>query len=309
VTTARDSTLAPAFGVFLPQVRMEFATIEKRVLAAEEAGFHSVWFMDHLAPPAAPELDCLEAWTVASAIAARTSAIRLGHLVLCDPFRPPALLAQMAATLDVISGGRLELGIGWGSVAGELRSFGFGDEPPARRSARLAETLEILELLFSGERVSYAGRFTRLEEAIARPRPVAGRVPIHIGGAGPTLTLPLVARFADWWNCPSYAVARLADLRPLAGDRVRVSVQHPVALAPSTADRARTIEQAQRRFGGWGGLIAGTPDEVADALAREVEAGAELFVLQFSDFGTPETLQLFADEVAPAVAARAGRPG
>jgi alkanesulfonate monooxygenase SsuD/methylene tetrahydromethanopterin reductase-like flavin-dependent oxidoreductase (luciferase family) len=290
----------PHVGVFLPQLRMSFATIEERVLAAEEAGFHSVWFMDHLAAPAAPEADCFEGWTLACAVGARTSAIRIGHLVLCNQFRHPALLAKMAATLDVLTGGRLELGIGWGSVREELRSWGIGDEPAAVRADRLRETLEILRLLFTGERVSYHGRHYRLDGVVARPSPVAGTVPIHIGGGGPRLTMPLVREFADWWNCPSYAVARLDALRPLAGD-ARVSVQHPVGLAPSSAAREEVAATARRRFGSWGGLICGTPDEVAAALRAEADAGVELFVLQFSDFGTPDTLRLFATEVLPAL--------
>ncbi|MER3453361.1 MAG: LLM class flavin-dependent oxidoreductase, partial [Chloroflexota bacterium] len=115
-------------GVFLPQLRMSFDAIETRVRAAEAAGYHSVWFMDHLAAPAAPAADCFEGWTLATALAARTERIRLGHLVLCNPFRHPALLAKMAASLDVISRGRLELGIGWGSVPAELRDWGIGEE-------------------------------------------------------------------------------------------------------------------------------------------------------------------------------------
>lgn len=279
---------------------MPFATIEERVRAAEEAGYHSVWFMDHLAPPAAPDADCFEGWTLATAVAARTSTIRIGHLVLCNQFRHPGLLAKMAATLDVITGGRLELGIGWGSVPEELRSWGIGDEPAEVRAGRLRETLEILRLLFTGERVSYRGRYFRLDGVVARPVPVAGKVPIHVGGGGPQLTMPLVRELADWWNCPSYAVGRLAELRPLAGG-ARVSVQHPVGLAPSSATREDVIEVARRRFGSWGGLVCGTPDEVAATLRAEVAAGVELFILQFSDFGTPATLRLFAAEVLPAL--------
>src|SRR5437660_5104411 len=146
-------------------MRMPFATIEARVRAAEEAGFHSAWFMDHLAPPGLPQHDSFEGWTLASALAVRTETIHLGHLVLCDPFRHPALLAKMAATLDVISGGRLELGIGWGSVDAELRQFGFQPGPPAVRAARLGETLEILERLFTGERATFEGEHYRLHDA------------------------------------------------------------------------------------------------------------------------------------------------
>ena len=135
---------------------------------------------------------------------------------------------------------------------------------------------------------------------MGRPRPLAGRVPVHIGGAGRQLTMPLVARHADWWNCPAYAVDRLDELRPLAG-KARVSVQHPVGLASSTAARVEVEQLTTRRFGAWGGIVSGTPDEVVAALARERAVGVELFILQFHDFATPETLSLFAREVMAAL--------
>jgi alkanesulfonate monooxygenase SsuD/methylene tetrahydromethanopterin reductase-like flavin-dependent oxidoreductase (luciferase family) len=222
--------------------------------------------------------------------------------VLCDPFRHPALLAKIAATFDVISAGRLELGVGWGSVPVELETYGFGPEPPAVRAAKLRETLEILDLMFSGEPFDYDGRHFRLHQAIGRPVPVQARVPIHIGGGGPKLTMPLVERFADWWNCPGYALDRIEELRPLAG-KARISTQHPIGLAPDAASRDEVAATVNRRFGSWGGVIAGTSDEVADALAAEVAQGVEGFVMQFSDFGTPETSERFIAEVAPRVRA------
>jgi alkanesulfonate monooxygenase SsuD/methylene tetrahydromethanopterin reductase-like flavin-dependent oxidoreductase (luciferase family) len=291
---------APWFGIYLPQLRTGFERILERTLAAESAGFDSVWLMDHLVAPLAPDVDTLEGWTVATALAARTSRIRIGHLVLCDPFRHPALLAKMAATFDAVSGGRLELGIGWGSVPGELHAFGFGPEPPPTRAARMAETLEILELMFAGDRFDFDGRFHTLRGAQGRPVPVQARIPVHVGGGGPRLTMPLVRRYADWWNCPGYALARLDDLRPLAGD-ARVSVQHPIGLAARDADRDETAATARRRFGSWGGVVAGTAAEVADVLAGEVARGVEGFVCQFSDFGTPETIERFMADVAPLV--------
>jgi alkanesulfonate monooxygenase SsuD/methylene tetrahydromethanopterin reductase-like flavin-dependent oxidoreductase (luciferase family) len=279
---------------------MSFDRMLERTLAAEAAGFDSVWLMDHFAAPMAPEVDTFEAWTVATALAARTSTIRFGHLVLCDPFRHPVLLAKTAASFDVISNGRLELGIGWGSVADELRTFGFGPEPAAIRAAKLRETLEIVGFMFSGETFDYAGEHFTLHGATGRPVPVQARVPVHIGGGGPKLTMPLVERFADWWNCPGYAIDRIDELRVLAGN-ARVSVQHPIGLARSAADRDETIATAHRRFGSWGAVVAGTPDEVASALAAEVDRGVEGFVCQFSDFGTPETVERFMREVVPAV--------
>lgn len=287
-------------GLYLPQVRMDFSTIEERARAAEEAGFHSVWFMDHMAPPVDRSLDYLEAWTTATAIAVRTERIRIGHLVLCNELRHPALLAKMAASLDVISGGRLELGLGWGSVPQELDDYGFDPSGAPGRASRLAETLELLDRLWSGEAVDFDGEHWTLRDAVCRPTPVRGRVPIHLGGAGERLTMPLVARWADWWNCPTYAISRFEELRPQAGS-ARVSVQHPIGLAASSTEREEVVQVAERRFGGWGGLIAGTPDEVATALQRERDAGAELFICQFGDFGRPETIRLFADEVLPAL--------
>jgi len=294
------------FGLFLPQLRMSFDTILERTLAAEAAGFDSVWLMDHLAAPAAPEWDTLEGWMLAAGLATRTSRIRLGHLVTCDPFRHPAVLAKMAATLDVLSNGRLELGLGWGSVDAELRTFGIDAGPAPERAARLRETLEILPRMFTGEPFDYTGAHYKLAGAVGRPVPVQPRIPVHIGGAGPKLTMPLVREFADWWNCPSYAADRLAEVRPLAGE-ARVSVQHPVGLAAGDADRDEVAAIVARRFGSWGGVVTGTPSQVADALVGDVELGARGFVLQFQDFGATTTLDRFMTEVAPAVRAAVAR--
>ena len=293
------------FGLFLPQIAMSFEVIVERAVAAEEAGFDSVWFMDHLAAPGALERDTLEGWTLAAAVAARTSRIRVGHLVTCDPFRHPAVLAKMAATVDVVSGGRLELGLGWGSVEEELTRFGVAAGPPSHRAARLRETLEVLDLMFTGEPFDYEGESVRLAGAIGRPVPVQRHVPIHLGGAGPRLTMPLVRDHADWWNCPSYGVERLAELAPLAGD-ARVSVQHPIGLVAREADREAVDAQTRRRFGTWGGTLVGTAPELADALGAEAHQGVEGFVVQLSDFGTPATIERFMGTVAPAVRAAAG---
>jgi alkanesulfonate monooxygenase SsuD/methylene tetrahydromethanopterin reductase-like flavin-dependent oxidoreductase (luciferase family) len=293
--------MGAGFGLFLPQVRLSFDTLLERTLVAEATGFDTVWLMDHLWAAGAPELDVLEGWTTATAIAARTERIRIGHMVLCDPFRHPAVLAKMAVSLDHISNGRLELGIGWGSLPDELKAFGFGSVSASDRSARLAETLDVLRLLFTGEPVTYNGRFVELDGAFCHPTPVQDPLPIHIGGAGERLTLPLVRQHAHWWNCPSYAVDRLDSLLPLVGD-ARVSVQHPVALVMDATERAAVEETVQRRFRGWGGIVCGTPDEVADAHRREVELGVERFVIQLWDFATPASIEAFATEVIPRMA-------
>jgi alkanesulfonate monooxygenase SsuD/methylene tetrahydromethanopterin reductase-like flavin-dependent oxidoreductase (luciferase family) len=295
------------FWLYLPQMRMSFATIVERAQAAERAGFDGVALMDHMAPPALTSAPAYDAMTTAAAIAAGTERLGIGHLVLCCSFRHPSVLAKEVVSLDHLSDGRFELGLGWGSVPGELDRFGLGAEDSATRAARMQEYLIVLNALFSGEPVDHEGRFYALHGAQQNPRPLAGRVPVVIGGGGPKLTMPLVARFADWWNCPVYAASRLDELRPLAGT-ARVSSQHPVGLAAGPADEDRVTQTAQRRFGGWGGLITGTPDRVAGELAGLADRGVERFYLQFSDFGEPETLDRFGAEVIPAVRAAESRP-
>ena len=293
-------TSSPQFSLFMPQMRMDMATIEERVRAAEACGFHKIDLMDHLNPPMLPTAPMYDAFIMAAAVAAWTERVRIGHMVLCGQFRHPALLAKMVVSLDHFSGGRFDLGIGWGSVPDEMERFGLGDEPPVVRAARLRETLEVVQALFTGEPVNHQGRFFKMEDAQQQPTPVNGHIPILIGGAGRKLTMPLVRDFADWWNCPVYGMHELGELIPLAGS-ARLSVQRAIGLAPSTAARDEIVAIAQRRFGDWA-LVAGTPDEVAEALQADREMGAEQFVLQFSDFAPPETLNLFATEVMPAVA-------
>jgi alkanesulfonate monooxygenase SsuD/methylene tetrahydromethanopterin reductase-like flavin-dependent oxidoreductase (luciferase family) len=289
--------------VYLPQLRMGFDTIVERTLVAEAAGWDSVWLMDHFAAPMLPEAEVLEGWTLAAALAARTTTIRIGHLTTCDPFRHPALLAKMAATVDVVSNGRLDLGIGWGSVEQELETFGFGSAPKAERAARLGESLQIMRAMFRGEPFDFDGEHFTLRNAIGRPVPVQDHVPVHIGGGGERLTLPLVRDHADWWNCPGYAYDRLDELRPLAGS-ARVSLQRPVGLASHAGEIDDVRDTTTRRFGAWGACVAGTPDLVAADLARDVDRGIEGFVVQLHDFARPETIRRFADEVIPAVRAQ-----
>jgi alkanesulfonate monooxygenase SsuD/methylene tetrahydromethanopterin reductase-like flavin-dependent oxidoreductase (luciferase family) len=288
------------FSLFIPQMRMTFATILERVRAAEANGFDGVALMDHLAPPALPASDMFDCFVTAAAVATATTTVSITPLVTCASFRHPAVLAKIAVSLDHLSDGRFELGIGWGSVPAELGVYGIHDEPPAVRSARLAEQLAILEQLFTGEPFDHEGEFYTMRNAQQRPRPRNGRIPILIGGAGPKLTMPLVARYADWWNLPSTDVHRVDELRALAG-AARISTQHVVGLAPTTAALAAVEELTHKRFGNWHGLITGTPDQVADRLIALGHSGVERFFLPFSDFAPPETLELFGREVIPAV--------
>jgi len=298
------SAAAPEFWLYLPQMRMSFGTIIERARAAEQAGFDGIALMDHMAPPALPSADTFDAMTTAAAIAASTERLKISHLVLASSFRHPCILAKEMVSLDHLSCGRFELGIGWGSVPGELTRFGLPVEDNARRSARLEEYLKVWAALFTGQPVDFDGDFVTLRGAQISPLPLAGRIPVVIGGGGARLTMPLVAGYADWWNCPGYAFHRLDELKPLAG-RARISTQHPVGLAADPADVPAVTALTQRRFAGWGGLITGTVTDVAAALAALTTRGVERFYLQFSDFGTPDTLARFGAEVIPGLRAPA----
>ena len=286
------------FHLFLPQMRMPLDTLVERARAAEAAGFEGIALMDHLAPPLATQHDMWEAMTAATWLLARTESLVVGHLVLCDALRHPAVLARQATTLDHASGGRFELGIGWGSVPEELDTFGVGAAPPGERVARLGESLEVIRALWSGEPVSYDGRFFRLRDAQQRPVP-ARPIPIVVGGVGPR-TLDLVRTHADWWNVPIHELDRLDERRDRAGD-ARVSVQTMVAVVPSEADRPAVTDLVARRFGGTGlpaMTVVGTPPELAAHFASLRARGIERFYVWFTDFAPPDTLRRFGEVIA-----------
>ncbi|MGH9078620.1 MAG: LLM class flavin-dependent oxidoreductase [Acidimicrobiales bacterium] len=301
------------FGLYLPQVALGYERILERARLAEEVGFDSLWLYDHLYSPGQPDLPSFEAWTLATYLLAHTARLRVGHLVLCNNFRHPALLAKMATTLDVLSDGRLELGIGSGSVRVEHEQAGlpWGDLP--ERSERLAETLEILIRMFTGEPSTFTGRHYQVAELPNRPAPVQSpHPPIHIGGIGPRRTLPLVARYADVWNVPTYGLhaweesGRKLDAECAAIGRdpgtIRRSHEAVLVLARDDASLATALTGAMRRYGseGWGleaGGYIGTPPMVADRIGSMIERGISQFVFFTHDRADPATLGLFAEEV------------
>jgi alkanesulfonate monooxygenase SsuD/methylene tetrahydromethanopterin reductase-like flavin-dependent oxidoreductase (luciferase family) len=294
----------PEFHIFLPQMRMGLDVLVDKARGAEAAGFRGIALMDHLAPPMAEDQPMHEAMITAAWLAAHTEALAVGHLVLCDSLRHPALLAKQAVTIDHASAGRFELGIGWGSVPDELDTYGIGDTAPSARVRRLAESLEVITALWSGEPVDFEGEFHRVKGGRQRPAPVA-RIPLLIGGAG-RKTLALVARYADWWNLPIYALERLEELRPAAG-RARVSIQQLVAFVPDEAERDRVTELAQRRFGIYGdGLVIGDAAQLVDHFTALHDRGVERFYTWFSDFADPKTLAAFGADVIETVAPREG---
>jgi alkanesulfonate monooxygenase SsuD/methylene tetrahydromethanopterin reductase-like flavin-dependent oxidoreductase (luciferase family) len=283
------------FYVFLPQMRMTFDDIVSKAQTAEASGFRGMTFMDHMVPPLAATHPMHEAFITATVVAARTEQLRVGHLVLCDSFRHPALLAREALALDHASGGRFDLGIGSGSVVSEFAPYGIPTLPGRDRVRRLDETLQVLRALWSGQTVDFDGEFHHLHGATMAPTPL-GQIPIVIGGSGPA-TMALVARHADWWNLPVHRLDHFEELRPTAG-AARVSLQQMVAFVGTEADRAAVTELALRRFPNYGGgLVIGDGDELRTHFAAIADRGVERFYLWFADFATDTTLRMFGERV------------
>ncbi len=303
----------PEIGVYLPQMGFSFDDVLHRTRRCEDLGIASLWLYDHLYGPGIPEYPSMEAWTLATALLARTERIRVGHMVLCNQFRHPVTLAKMATTLDQISGGRLSLGIGSGSIEDEHRRAGLNWGTFAERSAQLGETLEILHQAFADERVDFSGKHFTVSDmpikpgAVQKPRP-----PIVVGGVGETFTLPLVARYADVWNVPTYALGdiehKISVLRAICEDIGRdpgtivLSIEAVMALAPDEATLPKVRSVAEKRFGipefglHQAGLI-GTAPAVLDRLGELVEMGFGQIVLFTHDRCSDQTLDLLASEV------------
>jgi alkanesulfonate monooxygenase SsuD/methylene tetrahydromethanopterin reductase-like flavin-dependent oxidoreductase (luciferase family) len=286
------------FFLFVPQIRTTFERMVTTALAAEQAGFAGMTGMDHIEAPGSVGQPNFETTTVNTWIAARTSRLKVGSLITCDAFRHPAMLAHHAVTLDHASGGRFELGIGWGSWAPDFEKFGVEPDQPRDRVARLGETLDVVKALWTGESVDYDGRFHKLRGAVLTPKPL-GKIPILIGGSGPK-TLALVRQHADWWNLDTRYTDRVQgqefeDLRAQIG-RARISVQQKVGHIVAGADREAVAEKAKRRFGRKG-VRLGNGQELVDYFAELAGRGVERVYAWLSDYSTPGVLDQFGEDV------------
>jgi F420-dependent oxidoreductase-like protein len=283
------------------------------VLECERLGYHSVWLDDHLMFGEQPILEC---WATLSALSAVTTRIRLGSMVTCNSFRNPALLAKIAATLDVISGGRLEFGIGAGAQETEHYAYGFSFPKPRARIERLREAVEVIKALWSEEKASYSGKHYRLRGAVCEPKPLQKpHPPITIGGSGEKLLLKVVAQHADRYDwgyvsslelykhklkvLESHCSAVGRDFREIekscwpggqvviARDRgelsEKIAREKPKSVALSDFERTSLI---------------GTPGECVRQMQPYVDLGVSHFMLFFGDLPRLSGLRLFAETVA-----------
>lgn len=266
--------------LFLPQVRLPIADIAVRAQRAEASGFDGIAFIDHLEAPGQPDETIWEAMGVASWVAAKTQRLRIGHLVLCDAFRHPAVLAKQAVTLSAASDGRFDLGLGSGSWPAEFAKFGVGQQDPVARVEQLGRHLESITRYWAGDQ---------------NPRP-AHRIPLVLGGSGPRM-MKLVAEYADWWNLQANQLDRLPRLAASTGS-ARISVQQMVGFARAGADLGAVREVSARRFGHLGsGLVCGDAADLIEHFTGLARQGVERCYVWFADFAAAQTLEEFGETV------------
>jgi F420-dependent oxidoreductase-like protein len=248
---------------------------------ADEGGFDHVWDFDHLASigDGGPDRPIYEGWTLQAAIAEATQRVRIGCLVTGNTYRNPALLAKEAVTVDHLSGGRLEFGIGaaWAEIEHEM----YGIEGLDHRVGRLSESLRIIKSLFTEERTNFEGRYYHFKDAIANPKPIQKPYPpFWIGASGPT-TLRLVARHADVWNIAGGDPDRVKELTPMLEEACGAVGRDP-------AEIRRSIQF------GWDGVDR---QQLLELCARYRELGVTEQVIYLRG-GQPEAL---AEKIAEAL--------
>lgn len=246
-------------GIDVSQHQLAWEELLARVRFAEDAGFDGAWVFDHFKPLYGDERGpCLEGWTLLAALGAATSRIRLGALVTGVTYRHPSVLAAEAVTVDHVSGGRLEIGLGAAWFEPEHRQLGIPFPPDGERLQRLEEAIEVMRLLMTSDGASFEGRHFALRDATYNPKPLQRpHPPIWIGGGGERVTLPMVGRLADAWHSfgPLETLARrsaIVDRAAEAAGRDPRSILRSTSLSisePLDDVRRRAEELAEAGFG------------------------------------------------------------
>lgn len=294
---------------------------------AENLGFDGVWVYDHFHTfPVKQKRSVFEAWTTLTALAPLTKTVRLGQLVTCYAYRTPVLLAKVSSCLDVISNGRLELGIGAGWYEEEFRGYGICYQKPAVRIAQLRETIEIVKRMWTEEATTYCGKYYHVENAFNHPKPVQKpHPPITIGGGGERLTLKVVAQYADRWNLDlPYG---LEDCKRKLGvlqdhcrnigrsfDQIEISVHRDLIVDKDQSKVDAILKRRYEEYNSWleahnrpelayenflGRSFHGTPRQCTDQIQRFVDVGVSHFIVHFPNSAEITPLEVFAEEIAP----------
>lgn len=323
------------FGAFVPQgwrmdlvgipTEQHWATVRSVAAAIEGAGYESLWVYDHFHTTPLPTREAThEAWTLMAALAAATRTVRLGQMCTCVAYRPPAYLAKVAATIDVFSGGRVEMGIGAGWYEEEHIGYGYPFLDPGPRLRMLREGIEIMKAMWTEDEVTYNGEHYQLEGGICEPKPLQKpHIPVWVAGGGEKVTLRIAARHADYTNFGIELDVFIRKSEILKGhcedvgtdfDAIVRSANFNIMLAETEAGVEAKIgwladhlakympEERATRFADEYRRISGTPEQVAERLASWEKEGMTYAIVNFADIAyDTSSLDLFAKEVIPAL--------
>jgi F420-dependent oxidoreductase-like protein len=302
------------FGIQTGQQFAAWPEIVRIWQRAEALGYDTAWTYDHFVAVRMDPFDpCLEAYSCLAALAVETERIRIGALVTGNTYRHPAILAKVAITVDVISGGRLEFGIGSGWYEPEHQMFGLRFGSVRERCERLDESLTVIRSLWRERQTSFKGRHYELSAAIAEPKPVQRpHPPITVAGAGEKRLLPLVARHADAWSSFGSPEVYRRKIEVLRGyceaegrdcDAIEKGILVPASITDDLSSAAPLVqgyamyqglsEDEARRW-----MLLGSADEVSRQVEAFVAAGVSHFVLTLSPYNF-DVFERFAAEVMP----------
>jgi F420-dependent oxidoreductase-like protein len=289
--------------------------------AVESSGLEGLYRSDHyLSGDGFPGRAALDAWATLAGIAGLTHRIRLGTMVSPVTFRHPSVLASMVTTVDHISGGRVELGLGTGWYGLEHQVFGFEFPPTGTRMGMLEEQLELLHALWTTDEVSFSGQHYALTRCSLLPKPIQQPPPIIVGGSGKARTVTAAARFAAEYNCGLRSPAQCRELRSRLDQEclnqgrdpssLRLSMMvYNTVIGTDRADLAAKLERIRREFGPGtpDGLVsddpafrfAGTVDEIVERLSEFAAAGVDRVMLQHLLYRDLDSIALLGETVVP----------
>jgi len=313
------------FGGFVPQGwRMDLQGIDTAdqwgamvdvTQRLEKAGYESAWVYDHFhTVPEPTQEPTYEAWTLMAALAPVTETIRLGQMCTCNSYRPPAYMAKVASSVDVISGGRLEFAIGAGWYEHEYLAYGYEFPKPSVRIGQLDEAVQIIKKMWTEDEANFEGKYYSVKGAINQPKTLQDpHPPMWIAGGGEQLTLRTVARYADYSNFGGSpeAFAAKSDILESHCEKVErdfsdigrtihlFSMIDPddAALERAAAQMGTTVEKLL----GGAMTVIGSADEVAERLSAYVDVGCSYFIMNFPDATWGDSIEAFASDVIPAM--------
>ncbi len=326
------------FGIFIPQgwrldlvdipTDKHWAVMRDLAAYADDGAWDSLWVYDHFHTVPVPTDEAThEAWSLMSAFAATTSRIKLGQMCTCMSYRPPAYLAKVAATIDVISGGRVQMGIGGGWYEQEWRAYGYGFPSAGTRLARLDEGVQIMRDAWRDGIVSLDGKHYQVDGAIVQPKPLQeGGIPLWIAGGGEKVTLRIAAKYAQYTNFSSEPEVFAHKSQVLAGhcrdvgtdyDAIVRSTDFNVVIGDSAKDLADRIARIRERLVSKADAAAvdemlsmltspyagtGTTEQVIEKIQRIRDLGCEYANIYFPEAAYDRSsIERFEREVIPAL--------